>query len=154
MTAPRAECRKWGMRLEEAKGLEQNLRAVPARPGLGARGWISLLHEFQCGQPWNQPQPVGPAQETSDRFPALLAIIEGPMIHIHAHEFIGQVTPHVAGVLESMLDSFRAVVETVLNAGGQQARESLARGDLEALVDDVSSQREGQSVILFTPPGA
>ena len=41
------------------------------------------------------------------------------MVDVHADEFISEFTAHVAGVLESVLNRFFAMIETVLDAGGK-----------------------------------
>ena len=38
-------------------------------------------------------------EEAADGFPALLAVIKRPMVHIHPDELVGEIAPHVAGVL-------------------------------------------------------
>ena len=49
---------------------------------------------------WDEAFFKRTAKKASDGFSALLAVVQGPMVHIHAHEFIGQISAHVARVLK------------------------------------------------------
>src|SRR5262245_23975185 len=86
---------------------------------------LNLFDEFELWRNWNQPIFVAFAQKPADGLPSRLAVVEGPMVDIHADEFIGEVAAHVARVLKRVLDGFRAVVEAVLNAGRENIRNGL-----------------------------
>src|SRR5689334_5019833 len=92
-------------------------------------------------------------KEAANGFPALFAVIESPVIDIHADEFVSQIASHVAGILESVLDGFGAVVETELDAGGKDVGDGFANVRWEALMDDVAAKWEGQAIVFGGPPG-
>lgn len=80
---------------------------------------FSVLDKFQFRPAWDQAPLVCLAQKTFYGGPAFLAIIQRPMIDIHADELIGQLPAHVPGVLQGVGHGFRPVVEPELNALGQ-----------------------------------
>ena len=71
---------------------------------------------------------VGEVEEAADAFAAAFAVVEGPVVDIHADEFVGEVEAHVAGELKGVLDGFGAVVEAELDAGGQEVGNFFAVG--------------------------
>src|SRR5260370_6407093 len=100
----------------------------------------------------NQATFEAQAEEPADGFPALVAVIQSPVVHVHADEFVGQVPAHVARVLEGVLHGFGAVVQAELDAGGEYVRNLLPGGGFETFMNDIAAQREGQAVILAPPP--
>ena len=57
-------------------------------------------------------------QEAVDGVAALVAVIQRPVVHVHAHELVRQVPAHVAGVLQRVLHGFGTMIEAVLDARG------------------------------------
>jgi hypothetical protein len=80
---------------------------------------FSLMHEFQFRPAWDQSPLICLTEKALNGGPAFLAIIQRPMIDIHADELIGQLPAHVAGILQGVGHSLRPVVETELDAIGQ-----------------------------------
>lgn len=80
---------------------------------------FALADKFQFRPGWNQAPLVCLAEKTFNGGPAFLAIIERPMIDIHADELIREIPPHVPGVLQGMGDSLRPMVQTELDAVSQ-----------------------------------
>jgi hypothetical protein len=80
---------------------------------------FSLRDKFQFRPAWNQSPLISLAEETCNGGPALLAIIQRPMIDIHADKLIRQIQAHVPGVLQGVGDGFSPVIETELDAVGQ-----------------------------------
>ena len=76
------------------------------------------------------------------------------MVHVHAHEFIGEVAAHVAGVLQGVLHGLGAMVQAELDAGGEGVGDFPAHVWGEALVNHIAAQGERQAVVLFAPPHA
>ena len=64
----------------------------------------------------NQSCFMGLTKETTDGVAALVSVVEGPMIHIHANELICQLSPHIAGEIEGVLNRFWSVIKAVLDA--------------------------------------
>ena len=50
----------------------------------------------------NESALEGLTEKAADGFPASLAIVERPMVHVHSDEFIRQFGPHIPGVIESV----------------------------------------------------
>ena len=46
---------------------------------------------------------AGAAQKPADRFAALLAVVERPVIDVHPHELVGEIAAHVAETLDDAL---------------------------------------------------
>jgi len=80
---------------------------------------FSMVNKFQFGPGRNQSPLICLAQEPLNGGPALLAIIQRPMIDIHAYELVGQLPAHVPSVLHGMGHGLGSVVQTELNAAGQ-----------------------------------
>jgi hypothetical protein len=102
----------------------------------------------------NESALEGLTEKTADGFPAPLAIIQRPMVHIHPHKFVGKVAAHVAGILQRVLHRFRAMVETKLDARGERVGNLFARGELKFFVNDIAPERQRQAVIFAPPPNA
>ena len=66
----------------------------------------------------NQAALESMAEKSADGFPALLAIVERPMVHIHPHELVGEVATHVARILQRVLHRLGAMIEAELDARG------------------------------------
>jgi hypothetical protein len=119
--------------------------------GFGIR---RLFHELEFLFVGNQAAFVGLGEEAADGFAAFVAVIERPVVDIHADEFVGEVFAHVAGVLEGVLDGFGAMFEAVADAGFENAGDGAAIGFGEAFVDDVAAEWEREAVVLAAPPDA
>src|SRR5262245_20469793 len=95
---------------------------------------------------------MGASQEAPDGFAAGFGVIEGPMIDVHAHEFIREFLAHVASVSEGMVNGLRSMVETVADAGGEDGGDGPTQVRRETFVDDIAAQRQGQAWVLAPPP--
>jgi hypothetical protein len=80
---------------------------------------FSLRDKFQFRPAWNESPFLCLAEEACNGGPAFLAIIQRPMIDIHADELIRQIQSHVSGVKQGMGHGLSPVIETELNAVGQ-----------------------------------
>ena len=80
---------------------------------------FSLRDKFQFRPAWNESPLMCLAEEACNGGPAFLAIIQRPMIDIHADKFIRQLQSHVPGIPQGVGDGFRPVIETELDAVGQ-----------------------------------
>src|SRR5262245_60667052 len=70
-----------------------------------------LHHELQFRPAGDESGLVRAAEKTPDGFAAFLAVVERPVIDVHAHEFVREFAAHVAGVLKSVLHSFGTMIE-------------------------------------------
>ena len=106
------------------------------------RVW-NLAHEFEGLFVGDEGAGVGEVEEAADAFAAAFAVVEGPVVDVHADELVGEVEAHVAGELEGVLDGFGPVVEAVLDAGGEEIGDFFAVCRGEAFVDDVAAEGQG-----------
>ncbi len=79
-------------------------------------GWRDKL---QFRPAWDESPLTSLAEEAFNGGPAFLAVVQRPMIDVHADELIGQIPSHVPGVLQGVSHRLRPVVETELDAVGQ-----------------------------------
>ena len=100
----------------------------------------------------NQAALEGLAEKAADGFPAPLAVIERPVVDIHPDEFIGKLAAHVPGELQRVLHRLGTVIQTELNARGQNAGDFPARRRIKFFVNDVPAQWQRQAAILPAPP--
>lgn len=84
---------------------------------------FGLRDKLQLLPAWEQSPLISLAQKAFNGGPAFLAVIERPMVDIHADESVGQLPAHVPGILEGMGDGFGAMVKTKLDAAGEDARD-------------------------------
>src|SRR6266581_7984493 len=113
-----------------------------------------LCHKLELLAMRNQPGLKRAPQKPADGFPALLAVIERPMIHVHPDKFVREIPPHVARILEGVLHRGGAMIEAELNARRQNVRDALSRRRVEPFVDHVAAKRQRQAIRLSSPPGA
>ncbi len=105
----------------------------------------------RCG---SNPRSKALAEKTADGFPAPLAVIERPVVDIHADEFVGEVAAHVAGVLQRVLHGFGAMIQAELDARGERVGNLLARCRIKSFVNHVAAERQRQTVVFSSPPDA
>jgi hypothetical protein len=80
---------------------------------------FSLRDKFQFRPLWDESPLISLAEEAFNGGPAFLAIIQRPMIDVHADELIRQFASHVPGVLQGVRHRLRPMVETELDAVAQ-----------------------------------
>jgi hypothetical protein len=80
---------------------------------------FSRRDKLQFLPAWDQSPLISLAEEAFNGGPAFLAVIQRPMIDVHADELIRQFMSHVPGVLQGVRHRLSPVVETELNAVGQ-----------------------------------
>ena len=110
--------------------------------------------EFQFLTVREQTSFKARAEKTADGFASFVAVIERPMVDIHADEFIGEVAAHVAGILQCVLHGFGTMIEAELDAGRKRVGNFLARRKVEFFIDDIAAERQRQAVIFLSPPNA
>src|ERR1051325_5364481 len=91
-------------------------------------------------------------KKTPNRFPAPLSIIEGPVVHIHAHKLVRQIFPHVTGILQRVLNRGGAMLEAEANARGQDIRNRFSRRRVKSLMNHIAAERKRQALVLTPPP--
>ena len=74
------------------------------------------LNKFQFLAVGKQAPVKGITEKSTDGVPALLAVIKGPMVHIHSHEFIGQISAHVARILQRIRQRILTMIEAIADA--------------------------------------
>jgi hypothetical protein len=80
---------------------------------------FGLRDKLQFLPAGEQSPLISLAEKTCNGGPAFLAVVQRPMIDIHADELIGQIPAHVPGVVQGVSHSFGAMVKTKLDAAGQ-----------------------------------
>jgi hypothetical protein len=88
-------------------------------------------------------------EESGDGGAAAVAIVERPLVDVHADEAVGEVGLHAAGPLEGEADGLFAVVEGVVNGVEQDARES---GEVVGKVASDGVAAEGQGEVAGGGP--
>jgi hypothetical protein len=68
-------------------------------PPAGMRKATGSDDELQLRGAGNELPFVGALQKASNGFAALLPVVERPVVHVHAHELVRELTTHVPGVL-------------------------------------------------------
>ena len=83
--------------------------------------WLKVdsSHELCFLPPGKQSALKSRSKESANGLAAFLAVVQRPMVHIHADESIRQVAAHVAGILERVPNCFSAMIQAVLDAGRQ-----------------------------------
>ena len=80
---------------------------------------FGMTDKLQFRPAWDQPSLVCLAEKPFNGGPAFLAVIQRPMIDIHADELIGQLPAHVPGILQGVGHGLGAVVQSELDAARQ-----------------------------------
>src|SRR5882762_8790088 len=96
----------------------------------------------------------GAAQELPDRFPALLSIIQGPMIDVHADEPVRQLAAHIPRISQGVLHCFSPMIQAELNARAENAGDRSTDVGRKSLMNHVATERQRQPIGLPAPPGA
>ena len=97
-------------------------------------------HEFKRRDRGNESGGGAAGQERCDRLAAAGAVVEGPVVDVHADEFIGEVAVEIAAELEGVFDGRLAMIEAVLDGGSEDVGDILADGFAEVFADAVSAE--------------
>src|SRR5882724_9489906 len=88
------------------------------------------------------------AEKTPDGFAPAFTVVERPVIDIHADEFVREIAAHVARVLQRVLHGFRTMIETELDARGEDVGNFFAGRGIETFVNHVAAEGQGKAVVL------
>src|SRR5271157_5016719 len=77
-------------------------------------------HKLQLRSVGQQAALETQAQKAANGLPAAFAVIQGPVVDVHADKPVGQITTHVPRVLEGVLDGLSPMCEAEANAGGEE----------------------------------
>ena len=99
-----------------------------------------LLHKLHVNGFGDDAGLVRLVQQSPDGFAATFAVVERPVIHVHADEFISERLIHVAGILQRVVESSRSVIERVTDALLEQPADLANRrvADVPALDGELS----------------
>src|ERR1700720_2082646 len=75
----------------------------------------ALLHPLHVRCLRNNPCLVPHVEQPLHRFPAVLAIVEGALVNVHADKFIRELSIEIAGELHSIAERFFAMIDGVLD---------------------------------------
>src|SRR6266567_4918174 len=90
-------------------------------------------------------------QQPPDAFPAVIAVVEGTLVDVHADEFVGKLRVEIAGELHGIGQRFFAMIDGVLNTVAQSLRHTGDRLRTEGATDRIPAQRQWQTG-YFLPP--
>ena len=85
-----------------------------------------------------------PQQQLADRLAALVAVLAGELVHVHADEAVGQLEVEAAPELERVLHRLAPVVEPGLDRLAQDVGEVEQRVGPEVAAGDVRAERQRQ----------
>ena len=94
------------------------------------------------------------AQSTHYRhgLPATRTVIQRPIVDVHAHKAIRELSIQIAPEVQRVFDRFGTVIKAVLNRSLEKIRHFLANLWTEVFADAVAAEWQGQAG-LFEPPG-
>src|SRR5436190_16509782 len=98
------------------------------------------VREFEVNG-WNQAGRLGVSQQTPDRLPTTIAIVQREVVDVHPDEAVGAFAIEAAPKLHRVIDGFLAMVETKRDAVVQEARERRDVLFTEVATDDIATQR-------------
>src|SRR6185437_14811618 len=98
------------------------------------------IHEVDDGRNGDDSPLIAHVEKGPNRMPAIGAIIQRALVHIHTHEAAGHCGIEIAGELHGILERLIAMVEGIANAVPQRLGEDgvIVRG--ERTPDDISAQ--------------
>src|SRR5687768_12351188 len=85
----------------------------------------SLCHEFNLQRPWHEAGAMPFLQKPPHRLPAALAVVQRPVVDVHADELVRQIAVHVPRVLERVSQRLLPVRQRITNALLEQPRNVL-----------------------------
>ncbi len=65
-------------------------------------GTFSSLHKLHLNRRWDDASAMAFIEKPAEGFAATRAVVQGPLIHVHAHKLIGQSFVHVTGIAQDM----------------------------------------------------
>src|SRR5690606_32762564 len=87
----------------------------------------------------------------ADRLAAARAVVERPVVDVHADELVRKVMIEITAVLQGILHRFSAMIEAVLDRLFKDVSHFLHGFTAEVTSDAVASQRQGEAG-FFMPP--
>ena len=120
------------------------------------RLWISLARkglsdEVYVGLTGDDAALVAHGEYLADSFAAIVAVVQGALVDVHADEAVGEVGIEVAGELHGIFQRGLAVVHGMLNAGAQSVGGDALHLSAERAADSVASKRQRQAGLLMPP---
>src|SRR3954464_4418198 len=81
----------------------------------------SGVHELHVHTLRNEARIVAAIEEKAHGLPAALAVIEGPVIHVHSHEGVGSAPLQTPCVLHRVIESALSMLQAIRDAGPKMA---------------------------------
>ena len=103
--------------------------------------------------PGTKPASCGAGEEGANGFASPRAIVDGPVVDVHAHEPVGQGGVETAGVAQRVVEGLLAIGPGQADAFLQEPCDQGYHLRPQVLADHVAAQREGETGLL-KPPGA
>ena len=97
------------------------------------------------------PRSWPSSQQLANGLAAVGAVVEGALVHIHAHKAAGQARVQVTRKLHRVFQCLFAVVEGVLDRIAQRLGDDLVRFSAERAADGVAAKRQHKAGSLAPP---
>jgi hypothetical protein len=110
-----------------------------------------LANEVDICLERNDAALIAHVEQLLDGNPAVVAVVDGALVDVHADEAIGERGVQVAGELHGVLERCFAVVERVLDAVAQGVGGDELDLRTERAADGVAAKREGKAGLLVPP---
>src|SRR5690349_9979334 len=91
------------------------------------------------------------AKQKPNGVAAPLAVIEGPIVHVHPDESVGATALETARVLHGVIECSSPVLKPVRYAGAQVARYISHDGQAKILPYNIAAEWKGQPSLLVPP---
>src|ERR1700744_3594368 len=119
--------------------------------GLVSESHPRLSDEVDGGSLRNDAALVAHVEELANRRAAVVAIVDGPLVHIHADEAVGEIGIEVARELHRVLQRSFAMIPRVLNALPQRVCGDELNIATQRTADGVATERQRKPGLLEPP---
>ena len=92
----------------------------------------------------NEARLHAPFEEEPDRLASAIAVVEGPVVHVHAHKGVGLAAVESARVLHGVVEGRTAMLEREGDARAKVPRDFRDERRPKVLAHDVAAERERQ----------
>src|SRR6266852_8385011 len=128
-----------------------SIRCFRFRRGGGKRSSEPSLHPIHARSLRNNPRVVPHFEQSPHSFAAVVPVVEGTFVDVHANKLIGELGIEIAGELHGVAERFFTMIDGVLNALAQRLSDAGHRFPAKRATDGISAERQRQSS-NFLPP--
>ena len=109
------------------------------------------VHKIHLRRDRDDAALVSHIEQLADGLPAVGAVVQGALVHIHAHKAAGHSGVKIAGKLHGIFERLFAVVERMPDAVAQSLGDDLVLFRAQRAADGVAAQRQHQAGGLLPP---